>query len=122
MGRPRCLHCDGLAEKITDTSVRGHRRGARVIWLCRVCDAWVGCRRGTDKPLGLPANAEVRAARRLAHSHFDQLWKSGEMTRTEAYKWLSSIMGVRYQQAHIALFDADQCRRVIEMVKRRTGL
>lgn len=121
MGRPRCLHCDALAEKVVDASVRGHRSGNRVIWVCRVCDAWVGCRRGTDKPLGLPANAEVRAARRLAHKHFDQLWKSGEMTRTEAYKWLSQVMGLRYEQSHIARFDLDQCRRVVLMVAKRRG-
>lgn len=121
MGRPRCLHCNELAEKVVDVQTRGRRWESRVTWVCHRCEAWVGCRRGTDKPLGLPGNSEVRAARRLAHTYFDQLWKSGEMTRTEAYKWLSQVMGLRYQQAHIARFDAEQCRRVVLMVQRRQG-
>jgi len=67
------------------------------------------------KPLGIPAKANIRKARSAAHIAFDRIWEHKKMTRTEAYAWLSKIMGV--QEAHIGNFDAEQCRKIVTTVK-----
>lgn len=64
-------------------------------------------------PMGAPADAETRKARILAHEHFDPLWRSGHMTRPEAYKWMQEAMGLPEHEAHIGLFDLAQCNRLV---------
>ncbi len=57
--------------------------------------------------------------RQLAHQVFDALWKSGQMSRVEAYAWLSQQLNV--SEAHIGNLDIAGCHRVIEVVSRRKG-
>jgi hypothetical protein len=82
---------------------------------CEVCAAYVGTHKGTLKPLGSPANAELRQARRDAHAIFDELWKSKRMSRTKAYKWLASELHINPKNCHIGGFDLITCRRVVEL-------
>jgi len=56
-----------------------------MIYLCRSCDAYVGVHKGTDKPKGRLANAELREYKKKAHSAFDPLWRFGGMMRRQAY-------------------------------------
>lgn len=51
-------------------------------------------------------------ARMAAHAAFDPLWKSGRMTRNEAYKWLSRKMRLKPINCHMAMFDKSQCAAV----------
>lgn len=92
----------------------------RALWeysfyLCETCRAYVGTHKGTIKPLGLPANSELRLARRDAHALFDQLWKSKRMSRTRAYKWLANQLHISVRNCHIGAFDVATCRRVVEL-------
>jgi hypothetical protein len=59
----------------------------------------------------------IRTARIKAHAAFDEIWKSGSMTRGHAYHWLSTEMGMERQTCHIGHFDEEQCARVIELVE-----
>jgi ssDNA-binding Zn-finger/Zn-ribbon topoisomerase 1 len=76
------------------------------------------------KPLGIPASAEVRAARIRAHTEFDKLWMKNEfqkparpvMKRKEAYAWLRQAMGMTEEEGHIGRFDLEQCERLIALV------
>jgi ssDNA-binding Zn-finger/Zn-ribbon topoisomerase 1 len=84
------------------------------------CTAWPACNgvHGCDDhgvPLGKPGDAETRKARTLAHSALDQLWKSGFMTRPEAYAWLQRQMHMHPDLCHISRFNLRQCRRVIHV-------
>ena len=42
-----------------------------------------------------------------------------EMTRYNAYGWLAEEMNLKRKDTHIALFDIDQCKRVIELLNDR---
>jgi hypothetical protein len=86
-------------------------------WACRPCDAWVGTHKNSPehKPLGRLANAELRKAKMAAHAVFDPLWKSGRMSRKEAYSMLSEKMSIPKDQAHIGMFDVDQCKAVVNI-------
>lgn len=88
----------------------------KLFWLCEGCGGWVGCHPGTDRALGVPASAELRRARSLAHAVFDRLWRNGTMTRGEAYKWLASTLRLTPEQAHMGQMDLATCRRVVNAV------
>lgn len=86
-------------------------------WVCDGCKARVGCHPGTSVALGEMATEALRRARTAAHDSFDPLWRSGRMTRSAAYAWLAEAVGVPADRAHIGMFDAEKCQRVVEQVR-----
>lgn len=66
------------------------------------------------KPL---ADRETLDARQAAHAAFDPIWKSGAMSRSAAYRWLSEQTGIPVKQCHMALMDRGQALRVVEICK-----
>lgn len=44
---------------------------------------------------------------------FDRLWRSGLMSKREAYQWMQTEFGLHKDQAHIAQFGAYMCDRLI---------
>lgn len=71
--------------------------------------------------MGRLADAHLRAAKQRAHKNFDPLWKSGKMTRREAYKWLASNMGISEEECHIGMFSEAQCSQVVNIIHMHTG-
>ena len=67
-----------------------------------------------DKETSTPADEPTRQKRILAHRWFDSLWKSGQMSRKEAYKWLQDRMGLPKKECHIGMFSEEQCNRVVK--------
>jgi ssDNA-binding Zn-finger/Zn-ribbon topoisomerase 1 len=59
------------------------------------------------KPLGVPTNKETRLKRIETHKVFDQLWKTGYMSRGEAYRALAIKLGRR--EVHIGEADLTDC-------------
>jgi len=115
--RIMCPYCKMPAEWVSNEAVYGQPYGtSHMIYLCRDCNAYVGCHRNTLTPLGTMANAELRQWRRKAHDHIDPLWQSGQMNRSEVYKWLRHELG---REIHIGESDIETCKRIIEL--RREG-
>ncbi len=110
---PICPYCDKPSQLVPSTEVYGQGRDFGGIWLCRPCDAWVGCHKGSFRPKGRLADRALRDAKIRAHAAFDPLWKSGEMARGDAYGWLADHMGLERRDCHIGMFDVDQCSRVV---------
>lgn len=75
------------------------------------------------RPLGKPADRAARMARVRAHTVFDRMWKgpSKRMPRREAYVWMQRTMGLTEDEAHIGLFDAPACDRLIAAVEAYLG-
>lgn len=70
-------------------------------------------------PLGIPANKETKQARRAAHAVFDQIWKQNLVrNRWAAYNWMRQVMGLSESQAHISMFDSQQCGELQRLVCR----
>jgi len=65
------------------------------------------------KAMAKAVGRDPRIARTTAHEAFDALWKSGQMSRTEAYSRLAAHMGLPSRDCHIQKFDAAQCDTVI---------
>ena len=116
-----CPYCQRKSNYVDSSAVYGISYG--MIYICFPCDAYVGCHKGTNKAKGSLANRSLRRLRNKAHSLFDPLWKakiqrdgcSRNVARDTAYKWLSSQLGIPRDRTHIAMFDEQQCQRVIEI-------
>lgn len=111
---------------VPDTEVYRRSYGGSV-WLCRPCDAWVGCHKNSKRniPLGRLANAELRQAKIKAHAAFDPLWQAVAerdqinqcRARNRGYAWMAKQMGITREECHIGKFDVAQCGRVVELCR-----
>lgn len=112
-----CPSCERDAVLVGGHVVYPHRPDLqpKKFWACLDCSTWVGCHPGTTEPLGTLAGSELRALRWRAHEKFDRLWRSGLFKRAKAYAWLSGRLGLQVKDTHIGSFDAETCRRVIEL-------
>ncbi len=70
------------------------------------------------RPLGFPANKEVKLARRLAHLFFDAYWQSRGLDRSAGYLELQRIMGLSTHAAHIGMFDKEKCALLIYRIRK----
>lgn len=111
--------CDNCAsyevEFVGNEAVYGRSYGKwPYVYFCSSCQAAVGCHPGTRIPLGRMADKKTRQLRARAHTHFDPLWKSGAMSRTEAYRLLSRNLNIPAEQCHISQMNVEQLKFVIE--------
>ena len=111
-----CDYCGQIADYVDSAIVYGGRSYG-MIYYCRPCDAYVGVHKGSDTPLGRLANANLRFWKKNAHAAFDPIWKRRRMTRSQAYSWLSAKMGLPPELTHIGMFDVDQCKQVVNIMK-----
>lgn len=115
MRKVHCDYCGRQAEYVDSKIIYGKSYG--MVYLCRNCMAYVGVHKGTDKPLGRLANAQLRYWKKQAHAAFDPLWKSGRFRgyRNAAYAWLADKMELPVEETHIGMFDVDQCKRAVRI-------
>lgn len=117
-----CPYCGKRAEFVDSAEVY-HGRSYGMIYLCRPCDAYVGCHEygDGDVPKGRLANAELRRWKIAAHNAFDPLWMRGpfKRRRNAAYAWLAEQMGLPKEETHIGMFDVAQCKQVIQICSER---
>lgn len=85
------------------------------MYICRNCNAYVGCHKDSSKSLGRLANEELRRYKHCAHLIFDMIWENHFMSRYNAYTWLSKKLGVDRAYTHIGMFDVDLCKQVINL-------
>ena len=117
-----CPYCGKRAEFVDSAEVY-HGRSYGMIYLCRPCDAYVGCHGNGkgDSPKGRLANAELRRWKIAAHNAIDPLWKFGPFRglRNSAYAWLAEQMGLPKEKTHIGMFDVAECQQVIQICTTR---
>ena len=109
-----CPYCGNPTKLVEDSHIYGRSYGTKC-YICKPCDAWVGCHKGTDRALGRVANKELRELKHRAHEAFDPIWKEGYLSRNAAYESLSIALGLPKEQTHIGMFDEEMCRKVIEV-------
>lgn len=107
-------YCGAPTKLIDDSQIYGRSYGAKC-YICKRCDAWVGCHKGTNKALGRVANKNLRRLKHQAHEAFDPIWKEGYLPRTAAYEALSIAFKLPMKQTHIGMFDEELCRKTIRL-------
>ncbi len=117
MTNPICPYCNKESDGVDGTAIYPHRPDLSHKWfyLCKPCDAYVGCHPNTKKSLGRLANAELRKWKSIAHKNFDPLWRDGHIKRKDAYKTLAVAMGLDEKDCHIGMFDVEQCKQVYSL-------
>lgn len=113
-----CNYCGKRTAYVDSRVIYGRSYG--MVYYCARCHAWVGVHKGTDRPLGLLADAELRKWKQFAHAVFDPLWKHGGMTRNQAYAWLSKQLDLPLEETHIGMFDVERCKQVIKACNERS--
>lgn len=110
----KCHYCHEEVKKVTGKVIYPHRPDLheKYFMYCEPCLAYCGTHKdGT--PLGTVAKAPLRKLRNTCHANFDRLWKSGFMSRPDAYKWLQSKMNMTKEDAHIGKFNEEQCKKLL---------
>ena len=118
---PICHYCGKDSKLVTGEAIYPHRKDLYHLnfYLCSDCNAYVGTHKGTLKPLGRLANAELRQAKVDAHAAFDPLWKGNRFARRkDAYSWLAKQLGIPRYACHIGEFDVATCVHVIEVCSK----
>ena len=116
-----CPYCGGRTELRSADGIYQDNKNGTMLYVCSYypeCDAYVRVHAGTKIPVGSMANHELRALRRSAHHYFDQLFKSGYMTKEDAYQWLADLIAAPLSQAHIGYLGEYYCKLVIEESKK----
>lgn len=121
----KCPYCGGRV-KLVPASVVYHKNypNKTKLWVCEnypSCDAYVGCHQGTDIPLGRLANGRLRALKVEAHKQFDPIWKSGLLSRKDAYRWLAEMLQIPESECHIGMFSSELCNKVIQICRRQNN-
>ncbi len=110
-----CPEC-GAPMVLRTTKRFTYRNGQlRKFWGCSrwpECDGTHGAH-PDGRPLGFPADKATKRARMEAHQLFDAWWKSGVMSRPQAYVRLQQLMGLSEEDAHISRFTKERCAEFV---------
>lgn len=112
-----CPYCKSHALLVDSKTIYGKSYGN--LWLCGPCDAYVGCVKGTDRPLGTLANELDRQGRKSAHGCLDAIWKNRQRgySRSGVYRWLADKMDLSLEECHIARFNYNECMRAVRHLR-----
>ena len=111
-----CPFCKNPAIWIENSSVYGRNFGkSYMIWLCKPCDAYVGCHNNTKKPLGTIADRATRQARKNTHAILDPLWRNGTYGRKEIYAKLKEHFG---REIHVGESSIEQCKEISDFITK----
>ncbi len=109
----KCPYCKKEALWCENKEIYGQNYGqSYMCYLCKDCNAYVGCHHNSKKSLGTMANAELREWRKKVHRYLDPLWKEGAWTRKKLYKNISHQLGINY---HTGFADIELCKKVLSL-------
>lgn len=116
---PICPYCGATARLVPASEViKNPQDTIKWAYVCAnypECDSFVAVHTLTKEPMGPLANRELRRLRYEAHKVFDRLWQEGIMTKTDAYRWLSSSLCMKGEYAHIGQFSEPYCQKTIDL-------
>ena len=113
----KCQHCKNEAEWVSNAEVYGKPYGTSyMIWLCRPCDAFVGCHNNTKTPKGrFLAKQDLREARKRAHAVIDPLWQSKKYKRKTVHIRLKEAFG---KEVHVGDTETvEECEEIIKTAR-----
>ena len=107
----KCPYCGARAFLRPASVVYGERAApGSKLYVCGnypACDSYVAAHRTSQLPM-----------RTLADK---QLWKSGLMSKRQAYLWLQAKLDLPECEAHIAKFSEGRCQLVIDLCEKFLG-
>jgi hypothetical protein len=70
--------------------------------------------------MGTMADRYLRSVRHSVHVFLDPLWENDTRKRTAVYQMLARDMCLHKKKCHVAMFDEEQCREAIKILKTYT--
>ena len=111
-----CPYCLIDCNWVENKEIYGKNYGkSYMCWLCEKCEAYVGCHNNSKKPLGTPANKELRELRKKCHSLIDPLWRDYSKGRNKVYIELKKNTGI----SHIGESSIEDCKKIIEVYSQK---
>lgn len=102
-----CNYCGRDAEWVENKEIYGRNYGnSYMTWLCRHCDAYVGCHHNTKKPLGRMSNKEERELKKEVKGMY--LARFEKYGKQWYYKHLAEMLEITQQEAHFGMFDKER--------------
>ena len=113
----RCPYCGGtVVFRSADGIYKDNSQGV-MLYVCShypECDTYVRAKKGTRIPVGSMADRKLRCLRKTAHDSFDQLHRSGLMSKQDAYRWLAGVIGAPMSEAHIGYLGEYYCQLIAD--------
>ena len=106
--REHGVHCADCCERMR---LRGK---SRLQYVCPCCGGSL-IARPDGKPMGVPGTQETRRWRRRAHTVFDRLWRTGDVTRSSAQRWLARELGIPRRQCHFSSMESETLEQVVRI-------
>lgn len=106
-----CPYCGSPVIFTSNAVIYGKQYGGGMCYKCVNCDSYVGVHKGTNVPLGILANKELRELKKECHALFDPLWKSNKMTRKEAYGYLANLLSISIDECHFGWFSKEMLQK-----------
>ena len=111
----KCNYCNNEAEWVENKVIYGRNYGdSYMIWLCRPCDAYVGCHQNTKNPLGRMSNKEERELKKEVKKAY--LAKFEQYGKRWYYKHLAEMLDIPMQEAHFGMFDKEKLLKLRELL------
>lgn len=111
----KCNYCNKEAEWVDNKEIYGKSYGkSHKIWLCRPCDAYVGCHQNSKRPFGTLANRELRSKRIIAKTLFKNKYIAKYGIKN-AYVKLSNDLKIKEKDCHFGMFDIEMCNKFINI-------
>lgn len=113
-----CNYCGKEAIWVNNKEIYGKSYGEKnqMAWLCKPCNAYVGCHNNSKKPLGILANKELREIKMISK----KMWQRKYLSiygKGKAYKYLAENLKIKPKDCHFGYFDINMCKKVINLLK-----
>lgn len=108
-----CPYCGGEAELVDSKEI--YHKSYGNTWICKPCDAYVGCLKGSKKPLGRLANKELRHWRVRAYDMIKSKKTVDQCTINQVYRWLARKMQLPIEECRVVNFTVEQCRDAVKI-------
>lgn len=112
-----CQYCGHEVIYTSNAEIYGKEYGNGKCYKCNNCDAYVGVHDGTDIPLGILANIELRNLKKKAHAMFDPIWKRKKKYRWQCYHQLALKLDIPVKECHFGWFNKDMLEKSIQILK-----
>lgn len=114
-----CCNCrkDVEAQLVKGNIIYPHRPDlySKNFYKCPHCGKYVGCHKGTTRPLGCIPTEALKIARQRLHAKMDPLWKSGKIRRVDLYRQISKELGYTYHNGNTK--TVQECFKVYEIIE-----
>jgi len=114
-----CPYCNSPVIFTSNVAIYGKQYGNGMCYKCINCDSYVGVHTGTNIPLGILANKELRELKKECHTLFDPIWQNNKnIKRTDAYKMLAKLLDIPVNECHFGWFDKETLYKAKEILSR----